>query len=86
MSTQIPNDVESKKKILNALKEISNSLARMDAERDLIKETLNDIEDEFELSKRYMRKVAYIYHKQNITDFKEENQQVEEVYESLMRG
>ena len=84
MSTVIPQDVESKTKILNALKEISNSLARMDAERDLIKETLNRLEDDFDLNKRYMRKVAYIFHKQNIQEFKETNQQVEDVYESLM--
>ncbi|RPG28976.1 MAG: hypothetical protein CBB72_016265 [Muricauda sp. TMED12] len=86
MTTQIPTNPEDLRQIMDAMKEISNSLARMDAERELIREILLKLNDDYDLNKKYMRKVANIFHKQNIADFKEENQLVEEVYESLTRG
>lgn len=80
----IPSNPEDRKKVLNALKEISNSLTRMDSERDLIKEILINLEDEFELPKKYMRKVANIYHRQNLSEEKSAFQEVEDIYESIV--
>jgi len=79
----MPSSPEDRKKIRQALDEISNSLTRIEAERDLIKEILQTVEDNFELPKKYTRKVAKIYHKQNMTEVKAENEELETIYETV---
>lgn len=80
----IPSSPEDRAKVLGALREFSDSLTRQDAERDLQKEILARLEDEFDLPKKYMRKVARVYHKQNLNEFKAEAEEVEDIYESIV--
>ena len=79
----IPSSPEDRKKIRGALEEISNSLTRIEAERDLIKDILQDVEDKFELPKKYTRKVAKIFHKQNFKEVQEEQSELEPIYETV---
>jgi siroheme synthase (precorrin-2 oxidase/ferrochelatase) len=79
----LPSSPEDRKKIRQALQEISDSLTRIEAERDLIKDILQTVEDNFELPKKYTRKVAKIYHKQNINEVKAENEELETIYETV---
>lgn len=72
-----------RKAVYDALREISNSMTRMEAERDLISETLKSVKDKFELPPKYTRKLAQIYHKQNFNQVKEEQSEVEHLYEAL---
>ena len=72
-----------RKAVYDALREISNSLTRMEAERDLISETLKAVKDKFELPPKYVRTLAKIYHKQNFNQVKEEQAEVEYLYEAL---
>ena len=72
-----------RKAVYDALREISNSLTRMEAERDLISETLKSVKDKFELPPKYVRTLAKIYHKQNFNQFKEEQNEVEFLYEAV---
>lgn len=72
-----------RKAIYDAIREISNSMTRMEAEKDLISETLKSVKDKFELPPKYVRKLATIYHKQNFNQIKEEQAEVEELYESI---
>lgn len=80
----IPSNPEDRRKVLGALTEMSASFTRMDAERDLQKEILANLEEDFELPKKYMRKVARIYHKQNLIEEKNAFQEVEDIYEGLV--
>ena len=52
-------------KIKKMLSEISDSFTRIEAERDLIKETIEALSDDFDIDKKILRKMARIYHKQN---------------------
>ncbi len=79
----IPSSPDDRKKIRGALEEISNSLTRIEAERSLIKEILQDVEDNFELPKKYTRKVAKIFHKQNFAEVKTEQEDLETIYETV---
>jgi siroheme synthase (precorrin-2 oxidase/ferrochelatase) len=81
----VPSSPEDRKKILGAIKEISDSLTRIESERDLIKDILSDIEDKFELPKKYTRKVAKIYHKQNMNEVKAEQEELETIYETVTK-
>jgi hypothetical protein len=70
-----------RKAVYDAIREISNSMTRMEAERDLISETLKSVKDKFELPPKYVRTLAKIYHKQNFNQVKEEQSEVETLYE-----
>lgn len=72
-----------RKAVYDAIREISNSLTRMEAERDLISETLKAVKDKFELPPKYVRTLAKIYHKQNFQQVKDEQAEVEQLYESI---
>ena len=72
-----------RKAIYDAIREISNSMTRMEAEKDLISETLKAVKDKYELPPKYVRTLAKIYHKQNFNQIKEEQAEVEHLYESI---
>lgn len=75
---------EDRKKLYNAIQEISNSMTRVDGERDYQKEAIDTIAEELDLEKKYVRKLASIYHKQNMNSVKQEMEEVEELYEAMV--
>jgi len=85
MSVIIPSSSEDRKKIKQALQEISDSLSRMEAERDLIKDILQTVEDNYKIKKKYTRKLAKVYHKQNFTQVQQDQQDLEILYESVAK-
>jgi NADH:ubiquinone oxidoreductase subunit E len=74
---------EDRKKLLNAIKEIDNSMTRVAAERDFQKDAITAVADALELEKKYVRKLASIYHKQNFTQVQQEQEEVETLYELI---
>jgi len=85
MSVTIPSSPEDKKKIRQALQEISDSLTRMEAERDLIKDILQTVEDNYQIKKKYTRRLAKVYHKKNFTQVQQDQQDLETLYESVAK-
>lgn len=79
----IPSSPDDRAKVQAALKEMSAAMTRIEAERDYINESLNMLEDNFELPKKYMRKVARVYHKQNINEVKNEFSDIEDIYTAV---
>lgn len=79
----IPSSPDERLKIKNSIKEISNSMTRIEAEKDLIKEILKSLDEEFQLPKKYMKKVAVTYHKQNLNQIKEEFSEIEGLYSAI---
>lgn len=73
-----------KKDIKNCLTEISNSYTRIEAERDLIKDVLNRMQDEFEMNKKLSRKLARVYHKRNIAEEIAANEELTETYDQIV--
>lgn len=80
----IPSSDEDKKRIKGCIEEISNSMTRMDAEREFIKEAVNLCAEEVEIDKKHLRKMAKIYHKQNLAEVVSEIEDVESLYEGVM--
>jgi hypothetical protein len=79
----IPSSPADRKAIYDALKEISNSMTRMEGERDLIRETIKITCDNYNLNKKTFRKMAKVYHKQNFNQEKEEHEEFESMYEVI---
>lgn len=75
---------EDRKKLLGAIKEIDNSMTRVAAERDFQKDAINNVADELDLEKKYVRKLAAIYHKQNLSQVQQETEEVFELYDLIM--
>ena len=75
---------QQKKDIKNCLQEISNSYTRIEAERDLIKDILNRMADEFEMNKKLSRRLAKVYHKRNIAEEVAANEELTETYDQIV--
>lgn len=74
---------EDRKKFTKAIQELSNSMTRIDAEKDLMKDIIQETFDSVGVDKKYIRKIAAIYHKQNLTEVKTETDEVMELYDEL---
>jgi len=71
-------------KIKKMLSEISDSFTRIEAERDLIKETIETLSDDFDIEKKILRKMARIFHKQNYSTVEAEQEELALLYESVV--
>lgn len=74
-----------KAKVLGCLQEISNSLTRIEAERDLIKDVLQKLQDECEIPKKLSRKLARTYHKRNFEEEVAAQNDFVEIYENVAK-
>ena len=79
----VPSNPNDRKVIFDAMKEISDSMTRIDAERDLIRQTINDVCDTQKLSKKTFRRMAKVYHKQNFKQEIAEQEEFETLYETV---
>lgn len=77
--------VEDKAKLLSALKDMSASMARCDAERDLQKNIKGDICKELDLNKKVFTKLAKTYHKQNFDVEVATHEEFEKLYEQVTK-
>lgn len=75
-----PND---RLKLESALKDMSTSMTRVAAERDLQKNVIGDICEELNLNKKVFRKLAKTYHKQNFADEVASHQEFEQLYATV---
>jgi hypothetical protein len=76
---------EDKKKIKGALQEASNSLTRIDAERDLVKNIMNDTSKNFQIPKKTVKKLINVYHKQNFSEEVATHEEFESLYEIVTK-
>jgi hypothetical protein len=76
---------EDKKKIKGALQEASNSLTRIDAERDLVKNIINDTSKNFQIPKKTVKKLINVYHKQNFSEEVATHEEFESLYETVIK-
>lgn len=79
----IVNNPKDREVILNAMKEWSNSATRVSAEKDLQKNIITDLADKVDVEKKYLNKLATMYHNQNFAQFQQEREEIEELYESI---
>jgi len=81
--SNIPSSPEDRKRIRTALQEMSDSMTRIEAERDLMKEIITNVHEEFELSKKTFRRMAKVYHRQNFSKEVAEHEEFEVMYENI---
>jgi nickel-dependent lactate racemase len=74
---------EDRKKIKGALGEISDSMTRVEAEKDFAKEVLKNLYDEFKIPKKTLAKLANTYHRQNFNEEVALNDEFETIYQTV---
>ena len=76
---------QQKVALKSCLQEGSNSLVRIEAERDNIKEIVTRMASEFELPRRLSRKLIRVYHKRNLEEEQAEQQELADTYETITK-
>ena len=86
MSIIVPSSPADRQKLKLALEQITDSMARMDAEKDHIKEVITMIIENFELDPKHVRKMAKTMYDRSFADLQQENEDFELLYESVVEG
>jgi len=74
---------EQKKDLQGAIQEISNSMIRTEAERDLIREIVKEQSDTLQIPKKVISKIAKTYHTQNLAQEVADHEDFVELYEKI---
>lgn len=82
-SVVIPSSEEDRLAIRRVLKEVSDAMTRMDAEKDFIKDALADLAKQYSIPKATLTKVARTYHKQNVAEERAKNEDFVYAYDSI---
>ena len=75
---------EDRKALKKAILEMNDSMTRVGAERELQKETTNDVCDKLGIDKKLFRRMSRAYFKANFKDEVQENTDFEEFYSTVM--
>ena len=79
----IPTSDADKQRMKGAMDEISNAYTRIEAEKDFIKEAIISLEDDVGIPKKYLSKMARIYHKNNVSEVVAEIEDIEALLETI---
>lgn len=77
---------QDRKKIKDAMQEASNSFIRIDAERDLVKNIIADLNDAYKIPKKTISKMIKVYHKNNFQEEVAEADEFETLYETITQN
>lgn len=82
-SIVLPSTPADRKRLKDAMQEISNSYLRQEAEREFVKEAIVSLEEDIGIPKKYLGKMARIYHKQNVSEIVSEIEEIEALLEVM---
>jgi hypothetical protein len=85
-SVTLPSSEEDKLAIRRVLKEVSDSMTRIDGEKDFIKDAVDDLSKQYGIPKATLNKVAKTYHKQNVAEERAKNEDTFYVYDSIFNS
>tara|TARA_B110000977_G_scaffold176900_1_gene232975 strand:- start:108 stop:353 length:246 start_codon:yes stop_codon:yes gene_type:complete len=74
-----------RKQVFDCMKEMSNSMARQDAEKEFQKEAAEALADKVDIDKKHINALAKIYHKQSFAIFQQQKEEIEDLYESIVK-
>lgn len=74
---------EQRKDLKNKFVELSNSMTRIEAERDHMKEIYLALKEDFEMHPKIARRLAKAYHKQAYQEMVAEQEEFQETYSEV---
>lgn len=84
--SQIPSSPSDRIKLKAMLAEITKCLQRIDDERQSVKEIAEAAQEQFDIKKKFVTKLAKTMYKHNYADLRAENEHFDELYETLIEG
>lgn len=80
----LPSNPADRKKILDAMSEISMSYTRIESEKSYVKEALDTISKTYNLPKRVLTKLSKVMHKGNFEEEAGNFEDFSDLYETLL--
>lgn len=77
-------NLEQKTKLKKAVKEATDSIVRVEAEQDFIREVVKKVADDLKIPKKLINKLIKVHHKSNFDEEKLLHEQFEKLYQSIM--
>ncbi len=77
---------EDRKALKAMIVEMTNSLERIDGEKEQMKEIAEAAEEKFSIKKKYINRMAKTMFKHSYADLQSENEAFEYLYESVCEG
>ena len=74
---------EESRKVADAIEVLNDSMTRVAAERDLVKETVNKLHEEIGFPKRLLRRLAKTHYNRSFEMDTQENRDFESAYETV---
>ncbi len=74
-----------REKLYKVIQECSNSMTRVEAEKDFVKESIDAISKNLQLPKKLVARLVKVYHKQNYDEEVATQDQFEQIYESVVK-
>jgi hypothetical protein len=78
-----PSDPVTIKAIQEACKEISASMTRAEGEKDFQKEAIAELAEKTQIPKKFLNKIARLYHRQNRQEVEAEQDATVELYDKI---
>ncbi len=85
MSVNEISNPADREKLLKVIREVSDSMARSQSEKDYIREAIADISKQLQLPKKIVAKMAKVYFKQNYDEEVAVQDQFETLYETIVK-
>lgn len=82
----IPSSPADLKKLKDGIDEITNSMTRVDGEKEYQKEAIEELSEQTGIDKKYIRRLATEAHKDIFEKKSDEQDQFEQLYESVMEA
>jgi len=79
----IPSNPNDLKKLKEMVRVGSNSLARIDGEKEQLKDVIEEIAEQFDLPKKYVSKLISTDHKRNFDQLQSESEDFNDLYEAV---
>lgn len=82
----IPSNEADREKIMKSIEAISDSLTRIEGEKNWIKEEIAAVSEATNVPKKFLNKLARTYHKQNFDNVMQEVEDFEALYDVIVKG
>lgn len=79
----LPSDPETLKTIKDAMFEISASMSRVEGEKEFQKEAIADLAEKTDIPKKYLSKMASLYHRNNRSEVEGDMEATGELYDAV---
>lgn len=84
LEVNILSNPKDREKLLEVIKECSDSMTRIQGEKDFMKEQVSEISEQLQIPKKLVNKMIKVYHKRNYDEEVAIQEQFETLYQTVI--